>query len=127
VDTDEAEFVAGSIAGTYGNVSIDAAGNWTYTADSTQLAIQQLGNGETLTDTITVSTVDGTTQDITATITGVNDAPVAVYDATGDVSNSSNTLILVSNLLGNDTDVEGDTLTLTEINGEQLRPTAAFR
>ena len=121
-DSGEASFVAGTIAGIYGALTIDAAGNWTYTADTTQLVIQQLGTGETLTDTITISTADGTTHQIGAIITGVNDAPVGVYDSTGDVSNTVDTLILISSLLANDTDVEGDSFTLTGIEGQPISP-----
>ncbi len=122
IDSGEASFVAATIAGAYGVLTIDAAGNWTYTADTTQLVIQQLGTGETLTDTITISTADGTTHQIGAVITGVNDAPVGVYDPTGEVSNTVDTLILISNLLANDTDVEGDSFTLTGIEGQAVSP-----
>ncbi len=122
IDSGEASFVAGTIAGVYGSLTIDAAGNWTYTANTTQLVIQQLGTGETLTDTITISTADGTTHQIGAVITGVNDAPVGVYDPTGEVSNTVDTLILISNLLANDTDVEGDSFTLTGIEGQAISP-----
>jgi VCBS repeat-containing protein len=122
IDSGEASFVAGTIAGAFGALTIDAAGNWTYTADTTQLAIQQLGTGETLTDTIVISTQDGTTHEIGAVITGVNDAPVGNYDSTGDVSNTVDTLILVSSLLANDTDVEGDSFTLTGIEDMPISP-----
>ncbi|UTW43991.1 VCBS domain-containing protein [bacterium SCSIO 12844] len=46
--------------------------------DNSQSAIQALGDGDTLTDTITVTSDDGTTQDITITITGTNDDPTIV-------------------------------------------------
>jgi VCBS repeat-containing protein len=122
IDSGEASFVAGTIAGAFGTLTIDAAGNWTYTADTTQLAIQQLGTGETLTDTIVISTQDGTTHEIGAVISGVNDAPVGNYDSTGDVSNTVDTLILISSLLANDSDVEGDSFTLTGIEDMPLSP-----
>ncbi len=122
VDTAESVFNAATVTGTYGEITIDAAGNWTYTADSSQLVIQQLDNGETLTDTVSVTSADGTSHDITVTINGVNDAPTGVYDNTGIVSNSVDTLILVSNLLANDFDLEGDSFTLTGINGQPIAP-----
>ena len=77
-DAGEAAFQAGTINGTYGNLTIDSSGNWTYNADNNQSAIQALGSGETLTDTITVSSVDNTTHDITLTITGINDTPTSL-------------------------------------------------
>ncbi|WP_236632959.1 LamG-like jellyroll fold domain-containing protein [Endozoicomonas elysicola] len=76
-DIGEASFNAETINGSYGTLTIDAAGAWTYTADNSQTAIQELGDSESLTDTITVSSVDGTTHQITFTLNGINDAPVA--------------------------------------------------
>ena len=75
MDTGEAVFTAETVVGTLGSLTIAAAGNWTYTADNTQSAIQSLGQGETATDTITVSAIDGTTHNIDIVITGINDAP----------------------------------------------------
>ncbi|BDQ36574.1 hypothetical protein SYK_09340 [Pseudodesulfovibrio nedwellii] len=61
----------------YGSFTINADGDWTYTASNEQAAIQQLGDGESLTDSVTVTSYDGTaTQVITVTINGTNDAPV---------------------------------------------------
>ena len=121
VDTGEAVFTADTIAGTFGSLTINAAGNWTYTADNTQPAIQSLGQGETATDTITVSAIDGTTHNIDIVITGINDAPETGVDDIGTIT-STGTTILVSTLLSNDTDAEGDTLTLTEIDGNAIVP-----
>ena len=81
VDTiDTTTFTAETVTGTYGAVTIDEDGNWTYEADNTQAAIQALDDDQTLIDTVTVSTSDGTTQDIEITINGVDYAPVAVDD-----------------------------------------------
>jgi len=85
-DAGESYFQAGSIDGDLGTLTIDAAGNWTYAADNSQSAIQSLGEGETLTDTITVKSADGTEQTVTITINGASNAPDAVI--TGDVSGS---------------------------------------
>ena len=68
--------------GTYGSLTIDAAGAWTYTADNSQAAIQSLDDGESLSDELMVTTVDGTTQRVTITINGANDAPT--ISAIGD-------------------------------------------
>ncbi|UTW43971.1 VCBS domain-containing protein [bacterium SCSIO 12844] len=78
-DTGEAVFNAETISGTYGDLTIEADGDWLlYSADklSQSAFIEALGDsgGDTLTDTITlVTSDDGTTQDITITITGTND------------------------------------------------------
>ncbi|MEK7993999.1 MAG: VCBS domain-containing protein, partial [Planctomycetota bacterium] len=86
-DTGEAVFTAqASASGTYGTFTLSTAGAWTYAADTTQAAIQALGLGETLTDSFTAVTEDGTTQVVTVTITGTNDAAVIAGDTTGDVT-----------------------------------------
>jgi VCBS repeat-containing protein len=62
--------------GAHGTFSIDPTGHWTYAADNTQAAVQQLKAGDTLTDSFTVSSADGTSHTITVTLNGSNDAPV---------------------------------------------------
>ncbi|QWG25567.1 VCBS domain-containing protein [Bradyrhizobium sediminis] len=59
----------------YGSFALAANGTWTYTADNTQAAIQQLGVNDTLTDSFTAVSSDGTaSQLVTVTIHGSNDA-----------------------------------------------------
>ena len=72
-----------------------AAGVWTYALNNSNAAVQALNVGQTLTDTFTVTTVDGTSQLVTITIHGANDAAVitglvngAVTEA-GGVSNGA--------------------------------------
>ncbi|SMP34531.1 VCBS domain-containing protein [Roseibium denhamense] len=77
-DAGQAAFTAQTaVAGSngYGSFSVDAQGNWTYSADNSQAAIQNLGPGQTLTDTLQVTSVDGTTHDIMVTINGAIDEP----------------------------------------------------
>ena len=86
VDDGEAQFVAQT--GTpgdngHGVFTLDAAGNWTYSADNSQTAIQALGEGDSLTDSFTAVSADGTEQIVTITITGTNNAAVI-----GGVTNS---------------------------------------
>ena len=69
----------------YGSFTVSAAGLWTYTLDNTNAAVQALNVGGTLTDSFTVTTVDGTAQLVTVTITGTNDAAVITGDASGAV------------------------------------------
>jgi VCBS repeat-containing protein len=56
-----------------------ASGTWTYTLD--QSAVQDLDAGDVVNDTITYTATDGSTQQITVTITGANDAPTGTGDA----------------------------------------------
>jgi VCBS repeat-containing protein len=78
-DAGEAAFVPRTnIPGAHGSFSINAAGVWVYTLNNADPAVQALGAGQTLpNETFTVTSIDGTTQVVTITITGTNDAPVA--------------------------------------------------
>jgi len=67
-----ATFVAQSAtAGVNGIFSIDAAGAWTYTANS---AFDNLNVARSVSDTFTVVAADGTTTSVQVTINGTNDA-----------------------------------------------------
>ena len=82
VDTGENNFNT-TIAGTgnIGSLTITTAGTWNYTVANS--AVQSLGAGDSKTETFTVQSVDGTaSQDITVTITGMNDH----YTVVGTVS-----------------------------------------
>ena len=70
----------------YGTYTLTAAGVWIYTLDDTNAVVQALNVGDTLTDTFTASTVDGTSQLVTITIHGANDAAVITGPATGAVT-----------------------------------------
>ena len=69
----------------YGTYTLTATGVWTYTLDNSNAAVQALNVGDTLTDTFTVATVDGTAQLVTITINGANDAAVITGATTGSV------------------------------------------
>lgn len=59
----------------YGTFSINTMGQWTFLVDNANTTVNALNDGDDLTDTFTVQTVDGTEQVITVTINGANDAP----------------------------------------------------
>ncbi|MEM9279341.1 MAG: VCBS domain-containing protein, partial [Pseudomonadota bacterium] len=69
----------------FGAFTVDAAGNWSYTLDDANPAVQALNDADMLTDTFTVLSEDGTAQVVTVTITGTNDAAVIAGDTTGTV------------------------------------------
>src|SRR5439155_6306009 len=69
----------------YGSFTMTTAGVWVYTLDNSNSAVQALNVGGTLTDTFTVTTIDGTTKLVTITITGSNDAAVISGTSTGSV------------------------------------------
>ena len=71
----------------YGTFTLAADGTWTYTANDSQGAIQQLGAGQSVTDSFTAVSSDGTaSQLVTVTITGTNDVPVIGGVHTGSVT-----------------------------------------
>ncbi len=70
----------------YGTFMIDTAGVWTYTLNNSNAAVEALNAGQTLTDSFTVATIDGTEQVVTITIHGTNDAAVISGDITGTVT-----------------------------------------
>jgi VCBS repeat-containing protein len=69
-DTGHSSFIAQSINSSNGVLTIDTAGNWNYRADNNSSAIQSLHTGETLVETVTVTTFDGTPHDIVIRING---------------------------------------------------------
>ena len=69
----------------FSTYTLTAAGVWTYTLDNSNAAVQALNVGQTLTDTFTAFTVDGTAQVVTITINGANDAAVITGTTTGSV------------------------------------------
>ncbi len=117
-DVDEGENVfstsvtpAGSPLGT---LSITTNGAWTYSVANS--AVQTLVAGATKQETFTVQSQDGTaSQNITLTIQGVNDAPVAATD-TGVAIQGTPLTIPVASLLANDSDVDqGTVLAITAV------------
>ncbi|MBW8720216.1 MAG: VCBS domain-containing protein, partial [Variovorax paradoxus] len=95
VDAGQSSFTAqAGTAGSngYGSFTLAADGNWTYTADNSQSAIQQLGAGQSISDSFTAVSSDGTaSQVVTVTITGTNDVPVIGGVASGAVNEDSST------------------------------------
>ena len=83
-------------AGTYGTFSVDASGNYTYTLNNSLPAVQGLGVGESLTDTLTFTVTDNhgatASNTLTVTINGTNDAPTvsaavnSIFEDTATVS-----------------------------------------
>ena len=80
-----ADVAATAGANGYGSFTL-AAGSWTYTLDNASAAVQALNAGEVVSDTHTFTASDGTTQAVTVTITGTNDAPVIAGSFTGAVA-----------------------------------------
>ena len=100
----------------YGTFAMTAGGVWTYTLNNANAAVNALSTGQTLTDSFTVTTVDGTPQMVTVTINGTSDNnPPIVTNDTIWVSNATVVTLPASALLGNDVDVDGISLSLTNV------------
>jgi VCBS repeat-containing protein len=99
--------VGSTLTGTYGTISIDSNGAYTYTLSNASAAVQNLAHGATATDTFTYTISDGTATSssvVNITVTGTNDAPVA--NANTDNVTEDGTTIASGNVLTNDTDVD---------------------
>lgn len=70
----------------FGTFTMTTAGVWTYTVNDANSAVQALNVGDKLTDSFTVTTIDGTSQLVTVTINGANDASVISGATTGSVT-----------------------------------------
>jgi VCBS repeat-containing protein len=91
VNSDDQSFVAPSVmTGTYGNFTLNPAnGTWSYTLDNTKSAVQELKPADKVTDSILVTSKDGTaSQSITVTITGANDAAAITGQTSASVTSS---------------------------------------
>ncbi|WP_427451992.1 VCBS domain-containing protein [Litorimonas sp. WD9-15] len=117
VDTGETGFqavLAADLVGTYGTFSFDeTSGAWTYTLNNS--TADALDDGETVTETLTIMSLDGTMQDIDVTVTGTNDAPVAMADVNSGIEDGP---LILGSVATNDSDVDADAiLTYTLADG----------
>ncbi|NWL80572.1 hypothetical protein DM872_27345, partial [Pseudomonas taiwanensis] len=76
VDGTDNLFTASTQTGSYGSLSLGSNGAWTYTLDNGAAQVQALTEGESKTETFTVSAADGTTHVISVTVIGTNEAAV---------------------------------------------------
>jgi VCBS repeat-containing protein len=136
-----------SVTGTFGTLTINAAGTYTYVIDNTNTAVQQLVPGTTLTEYFTYRLTDtGNLDDsaqLTITINGAYDNPVASDDAATAQAAATNDSSLESNPTGNvilfpsrpgptdngiDSDVDAPDRPNTnlQVNGVINKPEAAY-
>ena len=79
-----------------------------------KLPIQQLDVGQSVTDTLTVTTADGTTHDVVITINGAEDAPIIGGTITGTVAEDGS--LIVSNALTiTDADANDNPISFTDV------------
>ena len=110
--------VDAAIDGLYGTLVLNSDGSYSYTLDNTNPVVDALDDGEFLVDSFTYTNSDGELSDsstLTIRIDGTNDAPVAVDDL---YATDEDTLlsIMAAGILGNDSDVDGDALTVVSVD-----------
>ncbi|WP_368044721.1 tandem-95 repeat protein [Sabulicella glaciei] len=105
-----------SVKGEHGTLAIGQDGKWSYTLNNQDPVVQALGVGETRVETFTyVTTGEGgatATSTLTVTITGTNDVPVAQE---GTASGLEDAATITGRVKA--TDVDGDTLTYSVVQG----------
>ena len=111
----------------YGTFTFDAdTGDWTFALNNA--AAQSLKAGQTVEQTLTVKSHDGSaTQTITVTVTGANDAPTAAAAGNSASGDEDKTL---TGALPEAADVDGDTLTyelVAPVAGLTLNADGTFR
>jgi len=92
----------------------------TYDPSTTLNGLKQ---GETITETFSYTVSDGNggtdTASVSVVVTGINDAPIAVKDGGVGFTTDEDTVFTTANVLLNDTDPDGDPLTITSIDTSQ--------
>ncbi|GAM65597.1 probable RTX [Vibrio ishigakensis] len=115
-DSGESHAKTGTYQGTHGHVILQSNGDWSYYAsigqDAKGRAIDHLGQGESMTDTVTVKSTDGTTHDIVITIHGDNDRPycsgeVQLNSGKEDLAQTITTAQLLANTIDVDSNDAG--------------------
>ncbi len=104
-DAGQAVFVAqAATAGQYGSFTLGTDGTWSYVLNNAHASVQGLAVGESLSESFTVVTADGTTSSVTVTIQGTNDVPIIGGVASGEVTEDA-TLQVSGQLTVSDVDV----------------------
>ena len=112
IDPDDANLTFSLVGDAPAGLTFNSDGSFTFDASADEY--QDLNDGETLDVVVNFTASDGigtSTGQLTITITGVTDnfAPVAVDDTATTAEDTSVTI----DVLGNDTDADGDDLTVT--------------
>ncbi len=105
-DATDATVVAQTTAGTYGSFTINAAGVWSYTTTD---ALDQLNNGQVVTESFTVATTDGGSNTVTVNITGSQDVST-LTSATANLTETNAILTTGGTLVVSDPDATDATV-----------------
>ncbi len=100
--------------GEFGTFSIDEDGQWTFVANS---AFDQLNVGDSVEESFTVTSIDGTPATVTVTITGTNDAAVITGDFSGTAEETNEAVTITGQLTSTDVDNEDNVFTAATVEG----------
>src|SRR4029079_4968155 len=113
VDTSDTHSFSVNTSGTLGSVVNNGDGNFTYSPNG---QFEHLAAGETATDTFSYAVTDNhgasSTQTATVTITGQNDAPIAVADSNAATEDTT----ISGSVASNDSDVDDGTVLSYSLN-----------
>ena len=101
----------GTFVGTYGNLTLNANGGYSYALNNGAANVQSLRGGQQVTDSFANTATDGlatSASSLMVTVTGTNDAPVAFADVAAVKEDA--TLTATGNVLTNDKDVDQGTV-----------------
>jgi VCBS repeat-containing protein len=127
-DPGQAVFASpGSLNKTYGTFSFNTVtGVWGYSIDAARPATQALKAGQVVTDSLAVTSSDGTaSRSIVVTITGAGDGPTNIALTAAVVAENAPSGTVVGTLSTTDVDV-GDAFTYTLVSGDGAADNAAF-
>ena len=119
--------VGGTLTGAYGTLTLSADGGYSYAA--TAGAVDALAAGETADDVFTYTVTDGASTDqaeLRITVTGANDAPKATASIDEVPENGSINRLADGGVLVNDTDIDGDSLSVAAIRAGALNDADAI-
>ncbi len=121
---DQVNGASGSVgirtATTYGHVTISANGDYTYELDNANSEVADLLDGETLEDSATYRAIDSLSRNDTATLRiTINGASVSINDDEGAIDEGGG--YIKGSVTENDNKPAGETLTVTEVNGESTQ------
>ncbi|MGB1342490.1 MAG: VCBS domain-containing protein [Pseudomonadales bacterium] len=112
------------LVGSYGTLTLNADGSYGYSANAA--AVESLTAGEIVQDTFTYTITDGndsSSAELIFRVEGVNDGPVATSNLSNVSENGNIYLDAQQNVLNNDSDVEGDILTVTALRTGRVADT----
>ena len=116
----EAGYVGQQIQGVYGLITISADGGYSYVLDNTLQAVQELAEGQAVSESFSYQIRDehGETAiaSVDVTIHGTNDLPVVGSVELGEVDDDETRIITAAELLANSSDIDGDALSVVSVS-----------